>query len=113
MTSNNHARPGDIFISKPHRRGIIYLFNVVKQIRHTDVAEKDFIGSISCSIIDNGSPVMFIENTNLKIDDFISNARHEKENRLLMSKDVWRVLIGEKVYLAGFDHHDWSAFTKL
>lgn len=113
MINHVHIKPGDICISRPHKRGILYLFDNLKQSINIDMTKEVFTRSTICCIMDNNLPVMFLQNMHLKIDDFTSNARSEKYNTSLMNRDVWKVLIGEKVYLAGFDNYDWNAYVKL
>jgi hypothetical protein len=104
-------KAGDIFIVEVGDN-VSYLYDFDEGISCADVEAEHFLGSVFNHVSEKNFLGLLIENMNLKIDDYLPERAQQKHDKKLMNKDVWKVLVGEYMFLMGFDDEDWSKSNK-
>jgi hypothetical protein len=106
--------PGNIFRSRTSL-SILYETKKNVMVRCEDITT---INSNICST-SNIYPehvILLLENTDKKIRDVVSKKGFDMNSsgdRQILAKNIWKILINEKLWLAGLDEDDYRHMKKL
>lgn len=112
MINSSHIKPGVLLVVPPGI-GVTFLCDHLAGPKCINITPQAFAGSAITHVDEKHYSILLIENMNLKIDAYMSIFNNQKTDMMLMNKDVWKVLIEEEMFLAGFDENDWNGSSKL